>query len=211
MRQRGSILVYLAMAMVAMAMMYGLFALVDRNWVTTAGIKKGEAAKQAEWDAANRKAEADAKVARLEREKEARKASAELQDAESRAREWQAKWRKDRTNGNRLAVCPEGPATPRTALAGASPPPDRLRLTYGFLHDYDGVWTGLAGEPLFGDPRGSAEGAPSPDAPSAVGLEELLDVHAENAARASAASRQLTKLIRLIRRLQQQPAAAPPQ
>lgn len=63
MKQRGTILVYLVLAIVVMEMLYGLFAWVDSNWETSAGVKKGEAGKQSEWDEANR----------LAREEEAKK------------------------------------------------------------------------------------------------------------------------------------------
>lgn len=52
-RTRGFALwMYLAAAIAILAMLGGLFAWVDANWQTSAGVKKGRAEVQAKWDAA---------------------------------------------------------------------------------------------------------------------------------------------------------------
>lgn len=52
MKQRGQILMYLVLALAVIAGLYGLYALVDANWETSAGVKKGESKVRAEWSEA---------------------------------------------------------------------------------------------------------------------------------------------------------------
>jgi hypothetical protein len=86
----------------------------------------------------------------------------------------------------------------------------RLRLSYGFVREYDGVWTDRAGEPVFRDPGGPAGGPPAPGELAGLGLEEVLDVHAENAARCSENSRRLGALVSLLRELRSRSATETP-
>ncbi len=63
--QRGSLMfeliIYVGIALAVVGSIYAVYSYIDHHWETTAGIKRGETTKQAEWDAANakqRKAEA---------------------------------------------------------------------------------------------------------------------------------------------------------
>ena len=55
-------IIYAVIAIALLGTVYEGVHYVSDNWETTAGIKKGEANKQAEWDAANRKAEGEARA-----------------------------------------------------------------------------------------------------------------------------------------------------
>ena len=57
-KQRGiatDLIIYAVAIAAVLAAVYGAYAYVDSSWETSAGIKKGTATKQAEWDAANLK------------------------------------------------------------------------------------------------------------------------------------------------------------
>lgn len=190
---------------------YALLALVLLG--TLSGIawkilEFGKDAIRVEWAEANRMAQEVADAERAAREAEARKSVAALQNAEKEARNHAERWRKAQ-NALRdvpLAVCPAPSAPPGDAVAapsGASvePPGLALRLTPAFVLLYDATWTGPAGEPLWPHPGGSASGAVAADS---VEPEELLNVHAENAARCSENARRQKALIDLIKKFQQQ-------
>ncbi len=195
-RQRGFavLIVYAVIALAALAALGGIYA---------AGRSAGKDSKQAEWDAANVAAQEKADSDRRQREADARTASKGLQDAQRDATDWRTKWAAERAKPRPLAVC--GPAKPvgkPTAVAAATAEPGtplELRLTYSFARLYDSAWTGQDGQPVFGDPGGSADEAV---AASSFSPGEVLDNHAENAARCSTTSRQLNRLIDLIRKLQ---------
>lgn len=54
--ERGGVLVYLVAAAAALGVLAALVFWADRNIATSAGVKKGEAAVQKKWDAANKDA-----------------------------------------------------------------------------------------------------------------------------------------------------------
>lgn len=57
MRQRGfTLLIYLVLVLAILGALYGLYALVDENWATSAGLEKGKAQVRSEWLEANRQA-----------------------------------------------------------------------------------------------------------------------------------------------------------
>lgn len=198
MKQRGfGILIYMILAIVIMGMMYGLFHYVDTHWETSAGVKKGEASRQALWDSANRKAEAE-EVARIAAaELIAKTHAAELAVAQQKAVDYETKWRTARAklSNQTLAGCTE------TAITG----PDKLatvRFSAGFLRLYDTAWTGDKGEPVFSDqPTVAGQPAASVDTLTPIGPGEVLDNHAENATRCSADRRALNSLIDQIEKL----------
>lgn len=156
-----------------------------------------EKAAQAERD---RVAQTKARENDLKLREDAREASMRLIAANMEAREYETKWNRARTalRETALAVCPDEPAKPGSAVVAGN---SRLRLTYGFLRLYDGAWTGDAGQPIFGDPGRPPEGAPAAGAPSARGLDDALDAHAENARRASENYRQLKRLTETLKKL----------
>jgi hypothetical protein len=190
-----NLIVYAVLALAVMGMI-GTGVYKVKQW--------GAEEVRAEWTEANRKAEAEAAKIRQERAAEGQKSSIALQQAEKEARTYAERWKTAR-NALRevpLAVCSDAQPTPASAAtATVASRTGGLRLTYGFLRQYDGAWTGEGGKPVFGDPAGAPEGAPAAGAASARGLDEALDTHAENARRCSENTRQLTGLIGLIERL----------
>lgn len=51
MKQRGyTLIIYLVLALAILGSLAGLYALVDANWSTSAGVAEGKTLKQAEWD-----------------------------------------------------------------------------------------------------------------------------------------------------------------
>lgn len=208
-RNRGQILLYLGLAIVVLLLLGGLIAWADSNIATRAGVKKGEASKQKEWSDANDKAQSAAAALQAAREATGRQAATALQQANQTASDWEARYQKEKRRGIPLVVCPQPAATPRPPGSVDTPTDSGLRFTYAFLRDYDAGWTGQSGEPVFGGAGGVAGTGPEAAAASEVGLEELLDLHRENASRCSSNARQLDRLTALIRQLQQAPVARP--
>jgi hypothetical protein len=215
-RQAGFVLpaplLYLLAAIALLGAVYGFYAAVDGR-----AYKRGAAEKQGEWEAANRAAQAlqrarEQDVSDAIKEKEAQRTAA-ADRAEGFEIRWKEARREIRRNGNPLATCDAPPSAP--PLAGAAPadvarsPADpaalrgRVRFTWDFVRLYDAAWTGPGGESVFGAAAGLA-GAfaadpAAPAGPSAYGPDELLDVHGDNAARASACRRDFSALIEKIR------------
>jgi hypothetical protein len=203
--------------------LYGLIALAilgALGGIYAKGYFSGQAAKQVEWDEANRLAQEKADEERRQREVISRDAAKRLQSAEARATDADARWRAAKAKSGPLAACepvpdrgvpetaaaaPSGaPRAPSEALGGApaasQPAPDggmRLRFTAEFVGLWDRAWTGEDGQPVFSGAREPAEAAAA-----ALTVGRLLEAHAENASRCSANARQLTELIALIRKLQ---------
>ena len=196
MRQRGSIYVYAAIAVAGIAALSGIYF---------AGYRAGGNAIRADWAAADQAAQAEADMDREERQQDAWQASQDLSAAQQKARDYEIKWKQaQKRPGTVLAACGKPPPVDSRptvnegqppAPASPSGPPDGLRFTWAFVGLYDAAWTGQAGQPLYPDP-----GLPADKAIQAapVGPSDLLDTHAENASRCSAAYRQLNALIDLI-------------
>lgn len=204
MKQRGTAYLQLAAALGVVV----LFALYTW-WIHSEGVTSGKAEVQAEWDRANAEARDRADKARKDREARATEASRKLTDAQSKASDWEAKWRREvaKHKGDKPYVVVECPKVAETEShdaggrdAGGSGLrlPPAVRLTPEFVRKYDGAWTGTGGEPVFEYPAGSLETALGA---SPVGVGDLLVVHGENASRCSAQRRQLNKLIDLIESL----------
>src|SRR3990167_747430 len=215
MRERGFIVPvwgYLVLAIVVLGMLYGLLAWVDNNWETSAGVRKGEAFRQAEWDAANRQAETDEKerqaaitAALLDEQKLADAADRRADDSHTL---WKEAQRDARRKGTALAVCagtPEPQPSGGDSGGGLRAPPSvapagdpGIRLTWGGLRLYDAAWTGSDGKPVYPTPAGS-DGTAGPGAASPYRLDDLVDVHGINAERCSADRRDYRALINRIR------------
>lgn len=196
MKQRGfGLILYLVLAVAILGALAG---------IARAIYVAGGDAVRLEWAEANRKAAEEAERERLAREAESRKHVAALQKAEREARTYAERWRQARQALPLALECPTGPEnSPRNDATGEGGATPSTRLTYGFLRLYDGAWTGSKGEPVFGDPSRAPETAPPPGAPSARGLGDVLDVHAENARRCDENARQLGALVNLINRLRE--------
>ncbi len=200
------LLVNLVLILAVLGALYGLFLYVDAHWETSAGVKKGETQRQALWDKANLKAEAERRAREQDvsdaiKEKEAQLAIAR-QRADDAHTQWKEAKRETDRKGTALAVCP-APAADQPGAAPASPAAGAagggVRFTWDFVRLYDGAWTGADGKPVFQDPAGGAgtegAGAASPYTPG-----ELLDVHGDNADTCSADRREFSGLIEKLRK-----------
>lgn len=217
MSQRGfGIIAYLIAGGVLVAALGGLYWGIERH-----GYQRGMAAKQAQWDRANVKAQAE----QDERVKAVSQALAEAdlkrQAAQDKASDYNAKWQEARRElirkGAALAVCgtksrglspverdagvvvPERPEAAETAAGAADPAGSGIRFTWDFVRLYDGAWTDQAGEPVFPPAAGFTEPAGA-SAASPYGPGEVLEVHAENAQRCSADRRELGALMDKIKK-----------
>lgn len=159
---------------------------------------------RAEWAEANRVAKEVADRLAQERALEARKTVIAAQQAERKAKNYETKWRQTRNvlRDVPLAVCPTPSASPPDAAGAilASPGPV-LSLTWAYVLQHDSAWTGPDGEPLWPDSGGTAERPLA--APSPVTLDQALETHQANASRCSENSRQLGRLIALIKKLRE--------
>lgn len=200
-QQRGSLLLYGLLTLAILATLSGIAYKIRES---------GKDAIRAEWAEADRKAQAAADAARLQREAEAQKAVIALQQADRRADDAESKWRAARraSAGVPLAVCPTpshpAPGAPAATVASPDAAPS-LRLTYSFVRQWDAAWIGQNGQPVWPQPdTGSAPDGtvrPDPATASPYGLGEALDTHGENAARCSTDRRNYAALVALIKRL----------
>lgn len=189
--------------------LYGILALAILGaigGIYYAGYHAGETSKEAEWEEANRQADAAERQSRLARETEARASAAAIATAERRARDADARWRAAQAESGPIATasCPktDRPVVQPTADAHAADTAGSgIRFTAAGLGLWDSAWTGPEGQPFFGDPGDIASGAIAATAPFPT-LEGAFDNHAENAQRCSENARQLGSLIALLRRLQ---------
>ena len=190
----------LAYGLIALAILGGVAGLYGK--VHHDGVIAGRAEVQDRWDAASKKAQDRADANRMAAKLTADTAAAELSAAQHKATTFEAKWRIERAKqpDSTLAGCPQSPTANATGTAGTQP---SVRFSSGFLRLYDRAWTDDAGQPVFGDrPAASGEPAATPDALTSIGPGEVLDNHAENAARCSADRRALNALIGQIEKLQ---------
>lgn len=181
-----------------------------------AGYVSGEADKQAEWNAANARAQKQADTLRVAQQALLREESRQRQAAEASALDYQTKWKEAKNEAKRskrpLALTDCGsskPAADATDVAldrGDRADPVRLSLTWEFVSLHDSAWTGASGQPLFGDRAGilAQAGGPDPSERSPYGLDELLDVHQGNAVRFDACRRDFNRLIDVVERLRAQ-------
>lgn len=178
----------------------------------------GRDAKQLEWDkdkerAAEAQRRKDVAVAQSLLAEEKRRLAAEAVAEDVNAR-WEEARREARRNRTPMVACPQPTDAGRSRgggaeLAGAAPaaataasdvagaPAPEPRLTWEFVRLYDGAWTGADGQPVPGALAGSAATAVA-GAASPHGVDELIDVHAENARRCSEDRRELGELIRKL-------------
>lgn len=191
------------------------------QWHGSVYFKRGEASKQAEWDAANRAAQEKQEKLREAQRVELLEQSRKREAAEAAARDYEAKWTEARDAARRskrplvLAQCSGerarggGEATPASTSSGPDGDGDagvRLALTWEFVSLYDSAWTGATGQPVFGDPAGilAQAGRPDPASPSPYDVDRLVDLHRQNAERCSSDRRQLNALIDVVEKLRTQ-------
>ena len=174
--------------------------------------ESGVAAKQLEWDAANRRAEQLQRSKETAVAKEIMTADEKRETAEQKAKDSETKRqeaiREARRNSVALAVCEQaaqpaatadrgavgsGIRAPENSLpAGGASPAPRIRLTWELVRELDTAWTGLDGKPV----SSLAAGLPGPAGAGAspYALEDLRDVAGENAKRCSEDRRELATL-----------------
>ncbi len=168
----------------------------------------GMSHKQAEWDRAKlaeiAAAQArDADVSDAIKEAEERRASVEAR-ATDNDRRWKEALRDSRRNALALGTCvqpaperPDAGGSGSGALAGAGDlvgggiraPSSRdgaahaptIRLNWSFVGLYDGAYTGLDGQPLFGASAQFAGAPERADTASPYGLDDLAEVAGDNA------------------------------
>ena len=206
--QRGNtLLVYLGLAVVALGLLYALFQFIDSHWETSAGIERGESNKQALWDEANRKAEAQKQRTAAAVAKELIRVDENRLVAEAKADKsnlnWQEAVRESKRNNVALGVCEPAETQQDNAVAAvegsgirAVPRPPGIRLSWEFVRQFDSAWTDLAGESVFPVAawgEGSAGSSPSP-----YTLEDTRDIAGINAQRCSADRREFKSLITKI-------------
>lgn len=211
-RQRGfGLIIYAVMALAILGALAGLYALVDNSWETSAGIERGEANKQAEWVKANREAQAAADELKHGDELLAQQKAAELlkanQDAEGYKRKYEAEraQRKREKHPQVFANCSKQQNTggSNEQQAKDTDVTPTLRLSWGFVREWDGAWTGQTGQPVFGLQLGGTGAGEQPDTPSPLSIDDLSDNHAANAALCSTDRRRLNALTDKIKALQQ--------
>lgn len=126
--------------------------------------------------------------------------------ADARADEYHQNWKEARDAARRagtpLAVedCGAAVSGPAPAGSGLANPavPLRLRLTWELVGLWDSAYTASDGQPVFGDTAGTEKAAAGSGAASPYTVDDLLDLHGENAKRWDICRRQLTALIQTI-------------
>ena len=192
---------------------YGVITWVDHRWETTAGIKEGQRITKVEWAAANEKAEKEASKKKRAAELLAEELARQLIEAEGNAKDYERKYAAERAARKRAAAplgfadCGKTQPTGGTENAQPQTATDvtpTLRLSWGFVRDYDAAWTGKAGQPIFGIQPGGAAASEPAGAPSPLKLDDVLDNHADNAALCSTDRRRLDAMINKIIQLKRQ-------
>lgn len=217
MSARGFGLAYLVAGIALVAALAGLYAFVDGR-----GYKRGAAEKQVEWDKSKEETRKELAALKAARDALLLQRQRELEIAHTNAAGSEAKWKEEvrraRREGKTLASC--GPAEPvpgiprdRERVAGTGLRPmggDRgarapgIRLHWRFVGLHDGAYTDRAGQPLFGASAEHAREAARADTASPYGLEDLLDVHGDNAAGHSACIRDLNEVMDRVEKLEAQ-------
>lgn len=121
-RQRGSIIVYAALALAILAGIGALIWWADANIATSAGVRKGETNITAKWEKANR-----LETERLERERLTRNAITQKQEAADATRyaDLDSRYRAALLVSLRRQPAGNGQAEPLSAAAGQLACPDR--------------------------------------------------------------------------------------
>ncbi len=197
--QRGIIsdlIIYAIAAVAVIGVLYGVYEEIHND-----GYEQGKNEVLNEWAAKDREAEEAEAIAAENRRKAAAAVSTDLATANARADNYQARLRQAAARNASVLASVECKAAGNVAVVGNSNPGASggivLRLSTDFLREYNAQWTDAKGEPVFSDTSGITDPSAAP-----VGLDTLLTIHAENAARCSATSRRYSKLIDLILTLQ---------
>lgn len=211
-RQRGfGLIIYAVMALAVLGALAGLYALIDNSWETSAGIERGETNKQGEWDKANREAQKAADELKRGDELLARQKAAELMKANQNAEDYRRKYEAERAQRKReklplvFADCSKQNSTGGNdgQQAKGTDVTLTLRLSWGFVREWDGAWTGKTGQPVFGVQSGGAGPGERADTPSPLSIDALSDNHSANAGLCSTDRRRLNGLTEKIKALQQ--------
>lgn len=199
-------IVYIVAAIALVGVVWGAV-----SWHARTHFERGENARQLLWDQANQKAAALERARQQEvsdavKEREEKLAAASVR-AITNETKWKEELREANRNGEEFVVCNPGPDNRgRTAVADAgapaapagAPAAGGLRFTWEFVRLYDSAWTGPGGESVFGAaPRPEAAAGSGAASPYTAG--ELIEVHGENARRASTWRREYEALVQKIR------------
>ena len=114
---------------------------------------------------------------------------------------WRRERREARNRGDVLAACEDGArgnAAPGIRQAGDGGGAPRIRLTWSFVRQYDGAWSGADGQPV-SPLAGRDLGAERARALAPYGIDDVLDVAGENAISCSRDRRELARLIDRIK------------
>jgi hypothetical protein len=193
MKSRGDTQVLMATALAGLVL--AVCAYVAGEW---RGANRGRAEVQAKWDAqkladvAAGQARDRATLKAIDRAQESAAAAAKL--AAENETKWKEALRDAQRNRKPLGTCvtergptepvqPGGSARPEehAPADGATAPAPRLLVLWRFVGLHDGAFTGLDGQPLFGDSSQFALDDSRADAPSPYGLDDLIAVNGENA------------------------------
>lgn len=216
-----TILVVLGAVTLAASAIWGAVA-----WHASVNYQRGANAKQLEWDQAKLEAAEDERVRRAAvnaaLEDERKKRAAAEAAAHNANRKWQEARRANRDAA--LGACapaqriePDGPVAQDRdgrAAGGALRMPagsaDRdhpagggVVLHWRFVGLWDGAYTTAAGEPLFGAASEHALAPERAGAPSPYTLDDVIDVHGENARAHSDCLRKFDQVIANIERASQ--------
>ena len=197
MKQRGfGLIVYAVLAIAILASVAGLYAKVHGD-----GVDQGEGNIRKLWDAQNVKDRALGDQRRATSVKIASEAASNLAASQQAAGDYKAKYDLERKKRDpkKLAGCNPAPTGGSTKPGDTNPGAGPVRFSLGFLRDWNGIWTGDKGQPLFPDSPPLA--LKSADTLTGVGPGEVLDNHAANAESCSSDRRKLDALITQIERL----------
>lgn len=184
-------------------------------WFAHINYERGADAKQVEWDEANRRAAEEDRARRnainAALEAERRKRAEAETAAASADRKWKEALRANRNAA--LSACsppaPAGPVVeagesvgtlrfPRSASPG--PADSGAVLLWRFVGLYDGAYTAIDGQPLFGAAAGYALAPERAGSPAPYGLDDVIDVHGENARAHSDCIRKFDQAVSAIER-----------
>lgn len=201
--QRGSILLYLVLALAILGILAGIAYKIRQSGYDAAMLEVAERDRKAQ-------EQEDARRAKLEETALAASKAAirNEQNALLTNQAWQETRNAIRRTGRPLIVVecnapPEEPPATGVARAPARTADPRLRLSWELVSLWDSAWTGEDGQPLFaGDlQRGGVAAGGDAGATSPYDPDDLVDNHGANAKACSTVARRLNALTKKIRML----------
>ncbi len=191
-----SLLAYGLVVLAILGSLAGLYGTIHHS-----GVNEGRAEVQARWDKASKAAQERRDANRVVAQNTASKSASDLAAAQQKGAEYAALWRasRNRKPESSLAGCSGAPTANATGTAGTQPSTPAVRFSLGFLRDWNGAWTGAAGQPVLPDSPPLA--LKSADTLTSIGAGAVLDNQAANAEACSKDRRSLDSLIDQIEKL----------